>query len=411
MQAQLVVIAGPDQGRGFTLAEGQTVVVGRGEKTDTKLKDPQVSRVHCQVQMQGNRALLVDSGSTGGTLIGGKRIKEHELKPGEVIQVGGTQLQFRVEPSPEASTVVISSPAPPRPVSEKAAGQLSELVGQTLGHFRIDATIARGQSGMVFKAHDTRADRPVALKVLWPEFSQREEEMQRFVRAMKTALPLRHPNLVGVYGAGKTGNYCWIAMEYVDGESLTQVIQRIGTAGMLDWRNALRVAIHVGRALDFAEGHQIIHRNIKPSNILIQHSDKLTKLGDLMLAKAMEGTLAEQITRPGELVGDIAYMSPERTRSSSGQVDSRSDIYSLGATVYALLTGRPPFDAGSLPETIMKIRTAEPVKPKKFQLAIPDLFEGTVLKMLAKRPDERFQTASALVAELERVAKFQGMSI
>jgi serine/threonine protein kinase len=92
-------------------------------------------------------------------------------------------------------------------------------------------------------------------------------------------------------------------------------------------------------------------------------------------------------------------------------VDCRSDIYSLGATVYALLTGRPPFDAGSLPETIMKIRQADPVKPKKYQLSIPDLFEGTVLKMLAKRPDDRFQNAKGMLAELERVAKFQGLVV
>src|SRR5207237_7226337 len=115
----------------------------------------------------------------------------------------------------------------------------------------------------------------------------------------------------------------------------------------------------MGRALEFAEEHQILHRNIKPSNILIQHSDKLTKLGDLMLAKALEGTQAEQITRPGELIGDIAYMSPERTRGSTAQVDCRSDIYSLGASVYALLTGRPPFDDGSLPDTNRKFSEAE----------------------------------------------------
>src|SRR5205807_7499218 len=132
------------------------------------------------------------------------------------------------------------------------AGQLADLVGQTLAHFHMEAAIARGQSGMVFKAGDKREERTVALKVLWPEFSKNEEEMQRFVRAMKTVLPLRHANLVTLYGAGKAGNYCWIAMEYVDGESLTQVIQRIGAAGMLDWRNALRVAVHVARALEFA---------------------------------------------------------------------------------------------------------------------------------------------------------------
>jgi serine/threonine protein kinase len=409
MLGKLVVIAGPDKGRSFELQEGQTLLVGRGEKTETRLKDPQVSRVHCQVQVQEGKVLLVDPGSTSGTLVNGKKVKEYDLKPGDVIQIGSTQLQLQLEAAPEAKTVVVGGAAVAKAAAEKA-GQLGDLVGQNLAHYRIDSILARGQSGMVFQAHDTREDRPVALKVLWPEFSKNEEEMQRFVRAMKTMLPLRHPNLVTLYGAGKTGSYCWIAMELVDGESLTQVIQRIGTAGMLDWRNALRVAIHIGRALDFAEQHQVIHRNIKPSNILIQQSDKLTKLGDLMLAKALEGTLAEQVTRPGELVGDVAYMSPERTRGSSGQVDGRSDIYSLGATVYALLTGRPPFDAGSLPETIMKIRQAEPAKPKKYQLSIPDLFEGTVLKMLAKRPDDRFQTAAALVAELERVAKFQGMT-
>jgi len=137
----------------------------------------------------------------------------------------------------------------------------------------------------------------------------------------------------------------------------------------------------------------------------------MTKLGDLMLAKALEGTMVEQITRPGELVGDVAYMSPERTRGGSAVVDGRSDIYSLGATLYALLTGRPPFEGDSLPETILKIRQEDPVKPKKYQLSIPDMFEGTVMKMLAKRPDDRFGTAGELLEELERVAKFQGMSL
>src|SRR5262249_53416176 len=151
------------------------------------------------------------------------------------------------------------------------------------------------------------------------------------------------------------------------------------TAGMLDWRHALRVAIHVARALDYAQQNAIIHRNITPTNILVRSSDKLTKLGDLLLAKALEGKLAEPVTTPGALVGDVAYMSPERTRSSA-EVDGRSDIYGLGATVYALLTGRPPCEGGSLLETITKIRQTEPVRPKKFCLSIPDLFEGTVMR-------------------------------
>jgi serine/threonine-protein kinase len=172
------------------------------------------------------------------------------------------------------------------------------------------------------------------------------------------------------------------------------------------------VAIQLARALDYAHKNNVIHRNITPANVLIQASDKVAKLGDLMLAKALEGSMAQQITRPGELLGEVDYMSPERTHGTT-DVDGRSDIYSLGAMIYRLLTGRPPFTGGSLMETIVKIRQSEakPEKPKKYQLAIPDLFEGIVLRMLAKQPAERYQTAAELLGELERVAKFQGVTV
>jgi serine/threonine protein kinase len=278
------------------------------------------------------------------------------------------------------------------------------------GDYELVEEIARGGMGVVYRARQMSLNRTVPLKVLWPETSKDEEAVQRFVRAMKTMLPIRHENLVQLYMAGKTGPYCWLAMEFVEGESMAQVIQRIGTVGMLDWQYALRVAVHVARALEAAEKHEIIHRNITPTNILMRTSDKVVKLGDLMLAKAMSGTLARQITRPGELVGDLMYMSPERTRSEA-EVDLRSDIYSLGATVYALRTGRPPFEGDSLPEVISKIRQAEPEKPKKCQLSVPDLFEGVVLQMLAKRPEERHQKPAALLKDLERVARYQGITV
>ena len=250
----------------------------------------------------------------------------------------------------------------------------------------------------------------MALKVLWPESSKDEQAVQRFVRAMKTMLPVRHPNIVQIYAAGKTGPYCWLAMEYVEGESLAQVIPQIGIAGMLEWQYAFRVAVHIGRALEAAFKQEIIHRNVTPANILVRSSDKVAKLGDLMLAKAMSGTLARQVTRPGELIGDVLYMSPERTRSES-EVDGRSDIYGLGATVYALLTGRPPFESKSLPEVITQIRQADPVKPKKYQLSTPDLLESVVLQMLAKRPEDRHQTPSELLQDLDRVGRYQGITV
>ena len=326
----------------------------------------------------------------------------------KLFESGGTEIRFVPGEAIEAATMVPSA-APSGPTPEKV-GQLQDLVGTQFGHFQIESVIAKGHSGLVFKAKDLNENREVALKVLWPEFSRNEEDMQRFVRAMKTMLPLRHPNLVTIYGAGRTGCYCYIAMEFVQGESLSQVIQRIGTAGMLDWRYAYRVAVQIARALEYAQKHHIIHRNLTPQNILFRTQDKTAILGDLMLAKALEGNLAADITKPGELLGDVRYLSPERTRRDV-DVDGRSDIYSLGAMVYALLTGRPPCEGGSLPETIQKIRQEEPAKPKKFQLAIPELFEGLVMKMLAKQPAERFQTPTELLAELERIGKYQGLSV
>jgi serine/threonine-protein kinase len=309
----------------------------------------------------------------------------------------------------ESDTSILMPPVRDEPASKRPAGELGRFVGKSISHYQVGEVLAQGHSGVVFHGRDTESGMPVALKILWPQMSE-DKQKQRFVRAMKTVMPLQHPNLVRVLGAGRTGGCCWVAMEYVEGESLTQVIQRIGTAGMLDWRYGLRVAVHVARGLELAHQHQIIHRNVTPMNIMVTAGDKIAKLGDLMLAKALEGELAEAITGPGELLGDVRYMSPERTHSRTS-VDGRSDIYSLGATVYALLTGRPPFDAESLTKTVMKIRSAEPIRPKKFHLAVPDSLEGAVMRMLAKRPDERFATAGDLLADLERVAQYQGLEV
>ena len=402
MTPRLIVTAGPDKGRFFDLTAGQTLQVGRSQSTGTRLTDPTMSRAHCEVEWDGERAMLINI-SSGGTQVNGHSVSQHELKPGDVVRIGSTELRYQIGDGSESTTI---APPPPRPAP---AGDLAALVGQTLAHYAVESLIAKGRSGFVFRARDESDGQTVAFKVLQPEFVRNEEDMQRFIRGMKTAMPLRYPNLVSLFKAGKTGVYCWMAMEYVEGESMTQVLQRIGVAGMLDWRYGYRVAVHIARALDYAHGHSIIHRNVTPTNILFRTADKTVKLGDLMLAKALESNAAQQITRPGELVGDVGYMSPERTRGS-GDVDGRADLYGLGATVYALIAGRPPFTAPSLPELITRIRNAEPDKPKKYQMAVPDLFQGVIMKLLAKRPEERYETAKDLLADLERVGKFAGVS-
>jgi serine/threonine-protein kinase len=403
MTAQIIVTAGPDKGRSFPLLDGEPLQVGRSQSTSTKLSDPTVSRVHCEIEWDGERA-TVHNISSSGTLLNGAAITEATLTTRDVLRIGSTELRL-LAGSEEPETLAPAGDK--RPASSEP---LTGLVGKTLSNYFIEAMIAKGASGVIFRARDTSNDTPVALKVLQPEFAANDEDMQRFIRAMKTVLGLRHPNIVSLHKAGKTGNHCWLAMDLVEGESMAQVIRRIGVAGMLDWRYGFRVAVHIARALDYAHSNSIIHRNVTPQNILWRASDKTVLLGDLMLAKALEGTLAQQITRPGELLGDVAYMAPERTRGVT-ELDGRCDLYGLGATVYALVAGRPPFAEGSLPELIAKIRTAEPEKPKKYQMAIPDLFQGTVLKLLAKRPEDRFQTAEELLADLDRVGKFAGVSV
>lgn len=410
MSLQLLVIAGPDINRSFILHEGENLMLGRAQQAYYRLNDPRVSRNHCQIVREGDNVTVIDNGGSGGVLVNGKPVKKQTLKAGDVVQVGDTQLRLQVgDYSIDVALATAGTQALQSETNTKASlAALERLTGQTLSHYEVGPIIGRGSSSIVFQASDTKDNRPVALKVLLPELSNDEEEVERFIRAMKTMLPLRHPNLVSLYGAGKTGTTCWVAMEYIAGENMKEVIGRMGVAGMLDWRYGYKVALHVARALAYAHGQQIIHRNVTPSNILLEAPTKSVKLGDLMLAKALEGALARQITRPGELLGDVTYMSPERTRGM--EVDGRSDLYGLGATVYALVSGRPPFEGASLVEKIARIRQDEPVKPTRYQLSIPSRFEGVILRLLAKDPAQRYQTADELLKELEWVGKTHGVS-
>jgi eukaryotic-like serine/threonine-protein kinase len=410
--AQLLVVGGPDAGRSFPLRDGQALVIGRGQASDTQINDPRMSRVHCRLELVNGQAVLHDAGGSGGTLVAGSAVERHALRPGDTFQVGDSVFRYQIDGLHDQSTLVgqLGANQPTAAKPEADVLPLHKLVGQSLAHFRLDEIITAGNTGMVFKATDTEKDRTVAVKVLSPDTVATEEAKERFIRAMKTMLPIQHENIVRLYYAGKRGPYCWAAMEYVEGESLASVIRRAGTMGMLEWRDAFWVAVHIGRALAEAAEHKIIHRNVTPPNILQRKSDKVCKLGDLMLAKALEGSLAKQVTKPGQLIGDVPYMAPERT-VTGGDVDERSDLYGLGATLYAVMTGRPPFDAPSLPELIRLVRQQKPEPPKTYNLAIPDLFQDAVMRLLEKRPEDRYQTAEAFLRDVERIGRFNGLAI
>ncbi|MSQ96471.1 MAG: FHA domain-containing protein [Gemmataceae bacterium] len=215
--------------------------------------------------------------------------------------------------------------------------------------------------------------------------------------------------LLRIYGAGKTGDHCWVATEYIAGDSLAAVIGRIERAGKLDWKLVLRVGIFLARALEFAHSRLLIHQNITPQNIIVGKKAQSTKLTDLMLAHATEEDPTKPISAAGVPSESLPYMSPERTDGPGASVDARTDIYSLSAVLYAMLTGKPPFQGETVDELIEKIRLDGAPRLRGRQSQVPDSLEKLLRQCLAKRAQDRVPTAAALREQLEKVAATYGI--
>ncbi len=403
MSKRLVVVYGPDEGRVFEIPATESLLLGRSRASDAHLIDPHVARVHCQVQQENGQVFLSDFDSPAGTWLNGQQIRKQQLKPGDVIRIGMTQLQFYDEepkPPPKRGKTRLLVPTSFAP---------EKLVGHKFSEYKLMSLLARGQAGYVYHGRDLRKNRPVAVKVLLPELARDKQLVQRFAKAMKMAMPLRHPNLIATYTAGKSGPYLWIVMEYLASESLAAVIGRIPVAGQLDWRTVLRIAVLTARALDYVHRKKIVHRNLNPQNILFGNNPKDTKLTDLMLATSLEGKQGGPIRRREHFHADVPYMSPERTRGL--RLDARADIYSLGATIYAMLTGRPPFDAPTLQELLAKIHSQQPPPLREQGTDVPKFLEDLVIKMLNKDLQQRPQDTGGLLRDMENFAQAQGVQI
>ncbi len=416
----LSILSGPDAGTTFVVTPLKRLRVGRGAECELTLHDPSVSRLQFEICFENGRPVLVDPGSRWGTLVNGVRIVRHELQPEDRINVGDTELCWIPVSDPSASTIApMRSPAfisatgrPQVLLPEKTAAARpafrrtldpATFVGQTFTSYQVQFVEAKARTGVVFRALDRDSQAAVALKLFWPELMTTSQAMNRFLRTIETMGPYRHSHLVALYDAGMSDGLCWTASEFVIGESTKQMISKVGVVGMLDWRRVLRIAIDVTEALVFAASHHVVHRNITPTNILVRRSDGVAKLGDLMLAKALDSLGLGAVTRAGEILGDQPYLSPEQTLGE--RTDARSDLYSLGATLYALLTGRPPCEGLTAAETAKKIQRQRPEPPTKYHPAVPALFEGIVMRLLSKRPNDRFVDATQLLKELARAEK------
>jgi hypothetical protein len=422
MPWRFVVIDGADHGQSFLLPEAGTARVGNSRKhCEVHLHDLYVTRAHCDLEVEGPSIEAVALDSTRDTLVNGVKIKRQKLNPGDILRVGNSFLRLEaVDPS----AVAAPAPAPARPAAAPKAeapakapekpvelprlppDRLAELTGHTLSHFRVGTVLGLGHFGVSFRAYDLLKGQDVALKVLSPVFPAGDQEMQHFARSLKLVLPLHHPSLVALRGAGRTGPYVWIAEELVEGESVAAVLRRLAGGKKPKWRPALRVAVHVGRALEAAHRQHLVHGNVTPANILLPAGGGPAKLNDLALLRALQGSKLLQQTLPQKRLAELPYLSPEHLAPGVA-VDHLSDQYSLGAVLYALLTGQPPCEGASPEETIESIQRSMPPRPKEQLPTMPDALEAVVLRMLAKHPEERCPTTAAVVADAEQIAAEQ----
>ena len=414
MALRLKVIDGADQGQSFLLPQEGTLLVGSSKKhVDICLHDLYVARVHWEVEVKGQHVLVTAHDTPGGTLVNGAKVSKYELQLGDVVRSGNSHLRLELctDAAPGIPARVLNPEEPPKPAAlpHLPAAELDKLVGHTLAHFKVRAVLGKRHWGTVFRALDTKKSQEVALRV-FADFPANDQEMQNFGKALKGGLTIRHPHLVSLLGAGKTGPYGWIAMELIEGESLIPIIERLSTKGKIKWSRALRVGVHMARALEFTHQHHLIHGHVTPGNILVQSADNTAKLNDLMLFKVVDGSALAQRQSEEKWKADLPFLAPELTYPDTF-VDDLTDQYNLGAVLYALLTGKVPFE-GSTPEKMLnKIRQAVPVKPTELQPSVPIELQAVVLKMLAKHQEDRYPSPADVRADLERIAAARAIEV
>ncbi|MBR2821458.1 MAG: Stk1 family PASTA domain-containing Ser/Thr kinase [Clostridiales bacterium] len=258
--------------------------------------------------------------------------------------------------------------------------------------YRIVKLIGSGGMANVYLGIDMNTGVNVAIKILKPEFSSDEEFIRRFDAEAKSVASLNHANIVKVFGVGHEGNFRYIVQEYIEGITVKDLINQ---NGHLDWRNAVPIVIQIGLALDYAHQNGIVHRDIKPQNILISR-DRVAKITDFGIARAASSTT---ITMTGVQMGSVHYFSPEQARG--GNVGPQSDIYSLGVSLFEMVTGRLPFDGDSNVAIAVKHLQETPPVPSSLMQGIPKGLDSIIAKCMQKSPERRYQTMRQLVTELD----------
>jgi len=288
--------------------------------------------------------------------------------------------------------------APPDPLATTADDELRAHVQRALAaHYELDCEIGRGGMGIVYRARDRRLKRTVAIKVLPPELAFRSEIRSRFLREAETAAQLSHPHIVPIYTVDEQEQLVFFVMAYVAGDNLAK---RLHERGVLTIDETRRILRDVADALAYAHERGVVHRDIKPDNILLDASTGRPMVTDFGIARAMDSTGDSRLTATGMAIGTPAYMSPEQA-AGEREIDGRSDLYSVGILGYQMLTGEPPFTATSTPAMLVKHISERPVPVEQRRADVPTDLARSIMTLLEKEPQNRFPNATALVAALD----------
>ncbi|HEX3313303.1 MAG TPA: serine/threonine-protein kinase, partial [Gemmataceae bacterium] len=301
----------------------------------------------------------------------------------------------------ESPTIISKNARPPEPAS--VGGDGSSIRGRKLAHFELIEPIGVGGMAAVLRARDTQLDRIVALKILPPPMAKDPENIRRFHQEARAAAKLDHENIAQVFFCGEDQGLHFIAFEYVEGENLRVILERRGRVPVSE---AIRYILQIASGLEHAASRNVVHRDVKPSNILITPTGR-AKLVDMGLARSLEPHDDNGLTQSGVTLGTFDYISPEQALEPR-DADCRSDLYSLGCTFYHILTGQAPVPEGTAARKLEHHQRIAPIDPRQINPDIPDDVAFVVGKLMAKNPRERYQRPALLVQHLMQIAQKYG---
>jgi len=465
MVYRLLFLGGKRKGEYIPIPEGRVVTIGRSPSNDICIPDSKMSRIHCQIEIVDGVCTITDLNSTNGTFVGGERVQEKELSEGDRITFGLTRLRFeeaqeeapakagkkrvRRKAAPmlilcnECGATILQSdiesgaakqigsgfycgdcagefadvevveeaeepgPLPPYeriPIPGQGAVEtvmtMDPLIGETLGGCRIIEKLAEGRISTLYKAEQVAKNRSVAMKIISQSISNNEEWVKRFLRDGDVGGRLSHPNIVVVYDTGKSRGFYYVCMEFVEGQSVHDMLARDRTVAL---PKALNIIRQLAYALEYANGIDVVHQDIRPANILVSRSG-VTKLSDYGLAATLTADQGAELLKAKMGAVYLRYCAPELLKKGGG-ADIRSDIYSTGAVLYHMLTGRPPVVADSTQEMIRGIRSGDIPSAKELNPEIPDAMQRILDTCLAPKEDERYQRPADLIDALEHAGE------